>query len=135
MHPALHPWEEVVAHGALHQRRAALLGPPAPGHEQGTPLGELVAELDAADRLIAMSVHDESGALQERLRVLERASFSGREWPSKLELHTEAGLVWTETLLSVETRVGFLERFFAPSSALQEAGAASKPAAPAPSKP
>lgn len=135
MHPALHPWEELVAHGSTHQRRAALLGPPAPGHEQGTPLGELVAELDAADRLLAMSVRDENGALQERLRVLERTSFHGREWPSKLELHTEAGLVWTETVRSVETRVGFLERFFAPSSALQEAGAANKPAAPAPSKP
>jgi len=135
MHPALHAWEEVVAHGSTHQRRAALFAPPAPGEEQGAPMGELVAELDAVDRLIAMSVRDESGALQERLLVLERASHGGREWPSKLELHTEAGLVWTENVLSVQTRVGFLERFFAPSSALQDPGAAKPPATSQPSKP
>jgi len=87
-------------------------------------LGALRAELDERGTLVSMSSLDARGKTLERYDRLVWREEQGRRWPASLAFSFEGEAVWTETVLSVQTPVRFLDSFFVPPDRRPDSAAA-----------
>ncbi len=80
----------------------------------GTSFGHLEAVVNDEGFSERLTAFDAAGAAQESLRVRTLQSIEDRLWPRDVELEIGGTLLWHEQVLGVQTRVHFLDDFFAP---------------------
>jgi hypothetical protein len=87
---------------------------PRTDREKAPRIGTLHATLDATGRPTRIDSRGSGAMVGETLRILAWREVRGRLWPEELELLRGGTRIHRESLISVETRVEFLESFFLP---------------------